>query len=675
MQGGFMRMLSSKKNNSLVNKVTLGDLQNHFQNLLSKWKRLNDGCWNWQLLEEFKKEVRELADISSALMMKDIHNLAHKLMHQLTYIDNKKKINIGDHTNTKHLLIMLKKQIAEIKEDNVTSFPKVPTLNTTIKIALLESNQSAESTVEYYLSQQGYQIVTYNDPTLFKNDILQEGFDIALIDLNQSDPSLSNLHSIESLVSNDTKKTPIIVLADNIDLSTRLTALRAGVKAYITKPIDNTELIYKIESILSSRNSQQIKVLMVDDDSTITELYQSTLTDAGFQVRCINQPLDILQHIESFQPDVITLDQSMPECSGLEIAEILRGDAHYMRIPIVFISSMQEEIEKKEVLGIFCDALLEKPVDTKQLCQLLNQIAIKSQKAVLAEDTQKVVEPLQFLHEKDTEKTATQHKLPNGKSSAHKKIIKALENRSFQLAFQSIIKPDSDNHLFEVLVRLVDEDGTTYLPKDFLSLINDYLEDGYYSLDRWIIEHAFKSLESATGRGSEEFSIVIKLYPDLKQIERLLPFIYNLMSNTHLRGNHRVYFSIPAQTMLTNPALAKRIENAFHAADYGLIIDHWTGTDEELKAITQFEHIDFVKLAPSFRSKFSTASKIKQSIKTLTMALRGKTETIASVVEDAQSFAFFWGMNIRYFQGFFIHKPNNMMHYNSAEEEHLVLKK
>jgi DNA-binding response OmpR family regulator/EAL domain-containing protein (putative c-di-GMP-specific phosphodiesterase class I) len=780
--------------------------------------------WKWSLFETFCHQVIRFKSTANTLGDPELDNCLGELMHLLQNVPRKIDYTPPDITPYKLILTAIKTRILALDasepviEKNVT--PRLG--HDGITIALLENDKNIENSVKTYLGKKGYTVRVFTNPLALKDAMKVDIFDIVLIDFLQANSALANRVSVEDLLNN-VQGVPIILLAERDDLATRLVALRAGVKAYLTKPLNQVELLDKINTILAKRNEHSIKVLMVDDDVMLTKFYDVALAAEGFSVRCINNPLDILQSIELFQPDVISLDYHMPECNGLEIAEILRGDPRYMKIPIIFMSATDDLTKNKQLISVFGNSFLNKSVDIAVLRNALIEAAKKAKKVddniekisirksasglqnreyflstldelmrssgfqsdlkkyylvmikidnvdkndhllrstdiakikesvedffsrqlliggngcffednnyllLLTDDSCKsealllsefhesfrqkftttipLVEPLTISlavlpindlasvslddvvaciekansaveHAPNTicwaESPALRQAQPLIKADPERfkrKIVDALKKRAFQLVYQPIIKPESEEHMFEALVRLVDDDGELHLPERFMPLLDEVLEDGYYILDRWVIEHAFNALEGNNSRGAAEFSVVIKLCPDLKQMERLLPFIYNMVSNTHLHGaKSRIFFSASAQSILMDITRAKRIVESLHKAKCGFMVDHWMGTEQSIGPIASLKYIDFIKLDPCFNAQLSDPLQIKHSIARLCSAIGGDVNIVASLIEDAKTFSQFWEMNIRYFQGYFIHRPNDVMQQRSLESE------
>jgi DNA-binding response OmpR family regulator len=94
------------------------------------------------------------------------------------------------------------------------------------------------------------------------------------------------------------------------------------------------------------------KVLIIDDDPFIIEIYVLKFKDSGFEVDSAQDAKTGLQKIKDFKPDVILLDIVMPVTSGLEILlEIKKGEAAKFKIILLTNLGQKEDVEKGIKLG------------------------------------------------------------------------------------------------------------------------------------------------------------------------------------------------------------------------------------------------------------------------------------------------------------------------------------
>jgi len=89
------------------------------------------------------------------------------------------------------------------------------------------------------------------------------------------------------------------------------------------------------------------KILVVDDDVSITELMKLLLKMEGHEPTTVNDSLQAMEIAKSVNPDLITLDLMMPGLTGFELCELLSKDHHFENTPIIIISA-KDDLESKE---------------------------------------------------------------------------------------------------------------------------------------------------------------------------------------------------------------------------------------------------------------------------------------------------------------------------------------
>jgi diguanylate cyclase (GGDEF)-like protein len=120
-------------------------------------------------------------------------------------------------------------------------------------------------------------------------------------------------------------------------------------------------------------------VMMVDDESMMTDVIQTHLEDAGYTrfVAC-NEPRQALQLIRAHQPDVLLLDLMMPGVSGFDILQAVREDQALQYTPVIVLTAASEPATKLRALELGATEFLSKPVDSSELVlRVRNTLAFK----------------------------------------------------------------------------------------------------------------------------------------------------------------------------------------------------------------------------------------------------------------------------------------------------------
>jgi diguanylate cyclase (GGDEF)-like protein len=85
----------------------------------------------------------------------------------------------------------------------------------------------------------------------------------------------------------------------------------------------------------------------------------------------INHPLDIIPALAEFKPDLILMDVYMPECTGLELARVIRQENAYLNIPIVFLSAEPDVDRRFAAMSTGADDFQSKPIKDEHLVSVV----------------------------------------------------------------------------------------------------------------------------------------------------------------------------------------------------------------------------------------------------------------------------------------------------------------
>jgi len=127
-------------------------------------------------------------------------------------------------------------------------------------------------------------------------------------------------------------------------------------------------------------------VMMVDDDSVLIEVLQSSLEEEGYHdFVATTNPLKAVDLVREARPDVLFLDMVMPRMSGLEVMQQLRNDQVLCHTPVIVLTASSDRKIKLEALKLGAADFLSKPVDPSELVlRLRNTLAAKAYRDRLA---------------------------------------------------------------------------------------------------------------------------------------------------------------------------------------------------------------------------------------------------------------------------------------------------
>src|SRR5712671_8152539 len=91
------------------------------------------------------------------------------------------------------------------------------------------------------------------------------------------------------------------------------------------------------------QSSEDVRVLLVEDDAALTQMYRVKLERDGYVVRVASDGEEALELIDRELPDLIFLDIRLPKMDGMTLLERLRAAPRTRNIPVVIVSNYSEE--------------------------------------------------------------------------------------------------------------------------------------------------------------------------------------------------------------------------------------------------------------------------------------------------------------------------------------------
>lgn len=109
------------------------------------------------------------------------------------------------------------------------------------------------------------------------------------------------------------------------------------------------------------------EILLVDDTPEHIESAVAVLRDNNFKIRIATKGATALKLIKQHPPDLILLDVYMPEMDGFEVCKIIKSDSDYRSIPIIFLTSSNDESSIKKGFELGAQDYVVKPFNISEL--------------------------------------------------------------------------------------------------------------------------------------------------------------------------------------------------------------------------------------------------------------------------------------------------------------------
>jgi len=123
--------------------------------------------------------------------------------------------------------------------------------------------------------------------------------------------------------------------------------------------------------------AQKKRILIIDDEPDTLTYFSSLLQDSGYETETAADGQEGLAKVRERAPDLITLDISMPETSGVRCYRELRERAEWRSIPIVIVTGISEDFRnfistRRQVPPP--DGYLSKPIDESAFLKMIQNL-------------------------------------------------------------------------------------------------------------------------------------------------------------------------------------------------------------------------------------------------------------------------------------------------------------
>jgi len=164
----------------------------------------------------------------------------------------------------------------------------------------------------------------------------------------------------------------------DVDLGGELEHLVATVDARVKVP---AELPPKSAARVGEGRGEEVplRLLVVDDEPSITDLVATALRYEGFQVEVAASGRDALAASTSFRPHLIVLDVLMQDLDGFEVQRRLAADG--LRVPILFLTAKDATEDKVRGLTMGADDYVTKPFSLEELVARIRAVLRRTEEA------------------------------------------------------------------------------------------------------------------------------------------------------------------------------------------------------------------------------------------------------------------------------------------------------
>jgi diguanylate cyclase (GGDEF)-like protein len=361
-------------NNTINDKLQLlykeyaKNLPEKINHIVANWEKL---CENWQpdALHDFHREIHSLCGSAAIYGYGDLSHAARELETFLKSLDESNANQTP--AIVSEISSLLSEIVAKAKTQDNEHKPVLPELKPVVLetpvqqnklIYLIDPDTDFAKKISSSLMETGFGLQQFHDLASFKNAMAEGDINGAALIVDIGNMTRADITYLLKVRKNQQFTMPLICTSAQNNLLSRLKAIRAGSTAFLQKPVEMLQLTRLLEKSSETSANESYRILIIDDSPSLADYYALVLQQAGMTTSILTHPLELIETLADFQPDLLLMDIYMPECSGLELAAVLRQEPLYMRLPIIFLSTEDDKLKQLAAMSVGGDDFLTKPI-------------------------------------------------------------------------------------------------------------------------------------------------------------------------------------------------------------------------------------------------------------------------------------------------------------------------
>jgi diguanylate cyclase (GGDEF)-like protein len=227
-------------------------------------------------------------------------------------------------------------------------------------LLIVDGNSSLSNQLVTEAATWGWRADVAANLTSARDKIFREPPDVVLLD-----PAIAPLTESLSLLTDLNKQVPaipVVIFTERDDLAERLEVARLGGRTFVQKTAPPAQLLETVNQVLHQADRTKAHVMVVDDDPILLAIVQSLLEPWGLKITTLAHPQQFWQVLEATAPDLLILDIEMPEINGIELCQVVRNDARWGGLPILFLTAHTDADTVNQVFAVGADDFVSKPI-------------------------------------------------------------------------------------------------------------------------------------------------------------------------------------------------------------------------------------------------------------------------------------------------------------------------
>jgi len=343
--------------------------------VLEVWQRLQHSEWKAADLTELADASLRLQRYAERFEQTEHAQLAAALSACLDAVDdNRGRLSSALISELNRLMQRLSR--TGLRHSDTLEQTFLPPLRKPVYLCLQDADKATRLARQLEYFGLGAQVV--GDSGLFQQAMAERHPAAILMDIDFAGPGLG-LALARDLQQGLKQRLPMLFFSEQEPSTpTRLAVVRSGGEELFVGSLDASTLLERVEELTLIAQYDPYKVLIVDDSRAQATHTERVLNSAGIVTRTQIDPIKTMDELADFQPDLIILDMYMPECSGPELAKVIRHNDRYVSVPIIYLSA-EDDLEKQlDAMSEGGEDFLTKPIKPRHLISTVRNRAARA---------------------------------------------------------------------------------------------------------------------------------------------------------------------------------------------------------------------------------------------------------------------------------------------------------
>ena len=174
---------------------------------------------------------------------------------------------------------------------------------------------------------------------------------------------------------------PVFVIGDVNELAeVRNLVPKHLLKREFQRPIDVKEVVEELDEYVKNNGKHtKKKILVVDDSGAMLRNVKGWLEES-YQVGLANSGAMAIKYLSTNKPDLVLLDYEMPVINGKQVLEMIRSEAEFSDIPVMFLTGKNDKETIKDVLELKPEGYILKTTKPEQIVQMINEFFMRQKR-------------------------------------------------------------------------------------------------------------------------------------------------------------------------------------------------------------------------------------------------------------------------------------------------------